>query len=63
MKYKVTMEWVVDVPEAAVEQLKQAYGAADPKQLAAFMAMDRAITALSEKGQPDAVIHVEEIVN
>lgn len=64
MKYKVTMEWVVDVPDGAVEQLKTVYpGAVDPKQLAAFMAMDKAVEALSEKGHPDAVIHVEEVVN
>lgn len=64
MKYKVTMVWMVEVPEGAVEQLKKAYpGAVDPRQLAAFMAMDKAVEALVEKGHPDAVINVEEVVN
>ena len=69
MKYKVTMEWVVDVPEDRIEDLKKAYPRAAnygpdlPKQLAAFMAMDAAVSALVEHGHPDAVIHVEPITN
>ena len=64
MRYKVRMEWIVDVPDGAVEQLKKVYpGAVDPKQLAAFMAMDKAFGSLTEKGHPDAVIDVEEVVN
>lgn len=65
MKYKVTMTWMVEIPEGKLEELQKGYrtGKIDPKKLAAIMAMDKAVASLVERGDPDAVIDVEEVVN